>query len=225
MKKNQISGEKSKKTIRMNKVQFFFMMLVTPIFAAYTAVFSLIAIESWLTKDDKVTIEVPVLGGVEEETPGEKSAKEAKPAETKVVETKTEEKKTESKPSETKTTTKKTTTTVKKTETKKTEPKKVEKSAKELCEERADGPTTRITVHFLNKIEIQDALEFTDKEDPIVSYTKEVVKNGQKAKMVYKNNTCVPSTDNLETTEDIYLEKRDLGDYDILRVTDYQIWK
>ena len=214
MKKNQISGEKSKKTIRMNKVQFFFMMLVTPIFAAYTAVFSLVAIESWLTKDDKVAIEVPVLGGVEEETPEEKK-EEAKPAETK----------TESKPSETKTIAKKTTTTVKKTVVKKAEPKKVEKSAKELCEERTDGPTTRITVHFLNKIEMQDALEFTDKEDPIVSYTKEVVKNGQKAKMVYKNNTCVPSTDNLETTEDIYLEKRDLGDYDILRVTDYQIWK
>ena len=224
MKKNQISGEKSKKTIRMNKIQFFFMMLVTPIFAAYTAVFSLIAIESWLTKDDRTTIEVPILGGVEEETAEEKPVeekKEEKKEETKPAETKP----SEAKPSETKTTTKKTTTTVKKTETKKTEPKKVEKSAKEICEERTDGPTTRITVHFLNKIEIQDALEFTDKEDPIVSYTKEVVKNGQKAKMVYKNNTCVPSTDNLETTEDIYLEKRDLGDYDILRVTDYQIWK
>ena len=218
MKKNLISGNSSKKTIRMSKVQFFFMMLVTPIFASYTAIFSLVAIESWFDKND-TKIEVPVLGTVEtEETPVEEK-KEETPAATEV--------KKEEKPAttETKTTTTKKTTTAKKAETKKTETKTVEKSAKQICEERTDGPTTFIRVHFLTKEEQKVAKEVSPKEDPIVDYYKGVVKNGQKAKMVYQNNKCVPSTDNLETVEDVYLEKIDLNTYDILRVTDYQIWQ
>ena len=220
MKKNQVSGNSSKKTIRMSKVQFFFMMLVTPIFAAYTAIFSLVAIESWFDKND-TKIEVPVLGAVEEEVVEE--APVEKKQEEKKEEVKPTETKTDSKPSETKTATKQTTT--KKATTKKTETKTVEKSAKEICEARTDGPTTRITVKFLKEADKEIAAATTEKEDPIVSYKKEVVKNGQKAKMVYKNNQCVPSTDNLETVEDTYLEKIDLNAYDILRVTDYQIWQ
>lgn len=218
MKKNQISGNSSKKTIRMSKVQFFFMMLVTPIFAAYTAIFSLVAIESWFDKND-TKIEVPVLGNIDveeetvEENPIEEKKEEAK------------EEKPATNPVEKEKTTAKKTTTTNKPAAKKVEAKPVVKSAKQICEERTDGPTTRITVKFLNAADKEIAAATSDKEDPIVSYKKEVVKNGQKAKMVYKDNKCVPSTDNLETKEDVYLEKIDLNTYDILRVTDYQVWQ
>ena len=56
-----------RKTIRMNKKQFFVMMIVTPFFAAYTAVLTfMLILQPW--KSETPVIEVPILGEVEDKT-------------------------------------------------------------------------------------------------------------------------------------------------------------
>ncbi len=184
--------------------------------------------EKYEEENDALTDEDEGPNAVEEEPVKEEKkapAKKAAPKKEAAPKEEAKEEKPATNPVEKEKTTAKKTTTAKKPAAKKVEAKPVVKSAKQICEERTDGPTTRITVKFLNAADKEIAAATSDKEDPIVSYKKEVVKNGQKAKMVYKNNKCVPSTDNLETKEDVYLEKIDLNTYDILRVTDYQIWQ
>lgn len=86
MKLFKRSASAERKTIRLDKKVFFVMMLVTPIFAAYAAVLTLVAImQPW---KDNSPLQVPVLGGVIEEETEEKA--EEKPEE--VAEEKEEEK-------------------------------------------------------------------------------------------------------------------------------------
>lgn len=230
-----------RKTIRMNKKQFFVMMIVTPFFAAYTAVLTfMLILQPW--KSETPVIEVPILGEVEdksdkkteEETQTEEVAKQEKQPveEQKTVTVNAIQKSLIVQP---KTTQK--TEQPKKTEVK-TEPKQVEKPvekpaeksteeiAKETCEATKSEYRTFISVHFFDIFE-QFYLKAlgVEKENPVVDYKKFVVRNGETAEMVYENKTCKPSKANLELIDDLILDNTELEQFGISAKSDYEIWQ
>lgn len=239
-----------RKTIRMDKKQFFVMMIVTPFFAAYTAVLTfMLILQPW--KSETPVIEVPILGEVEDKS-DEKAEEEtqteevAKQEEQPVKEQKPVEQPAEQKPVtvnaiqkslivQPKTTQK--TEQPKKTEVK-TEPKQVEKPvekpaeksteeiAKETCEATKSEYRTFISVHFFDIFE-QFYLKAlgVEKENPVVDYKKFVVRNGETAEMVYENKTCKPSKANLELIDDLILDNTELEQFGISAKSDYEIWQ
>ncbi len=215
------------------------MMVVTPIFAAYTAVFSMITVDSWMSKDKK-DIEVPILGNIndedakeennkkksEENLPNNENNKQKEQAkETTPVESTSQKQEVKKSTNQTTKTSVKTSqkSTPKATE-KKQEAKPDIKSAKEICEARTEGPTTLIKVHFLSYIEKFPLIEFLNMEDPAADYYKYAVKDNKNAKMVYINNSCVPSKDNLVLIEEKTLETSELSTYHITAKSDYESW-
>lgn len=243
------SSEPTRKTIRLDKKVFFIMVIVTPIFAAYTAVLTLTLImQPW---KDNSPIQVPVLGDVAEEKTEEKvEEKEETPVET-PTETKEEEKPEEktqesanlvkksisfiqnkTQQTQNKTTNNTQNKTTQPTETRtevKTEEKKEEKpaepSAKELCEARTDGPKRLIKAHFLLDWE-KEFYRNLGWENPVVDYDEYIFTNNGNAKMVYVNNACVPSKDGLIRDEEksAILEEDQLATFGITAKKDYETW-
>ena len=138
----------SNKTIRLDKKVFCLMMIVTPIFAAYTSVLTLMAVfQPW---NDNTALEVPVLGGIvdqddeeeeaSEETPAEET-KEEQPAEA-PAEAPKEEQKTSAIIKSINYVQNKTKEQKQPIEVRKEEPKPAEKSAEEIAKE-LDGCTLR----------------------------------------------------------------------------------
>lgn len=239
-----------RKTIRMDKKQFFVMMIVTPFFAAYTAVLTfMLILQPW--KSETPVIEVPILGEVEDKS-DEKAEEETQTEEVaKQEEQPVKEQKPVEQPAEQKTVTvnaiqkslivqPKTTQKTeqpKKTEVK-TEPKQVEKPvekpaeksteeiAKETCEATKSEYRTFISVHFFDIFE-QFYLKAlgVEKENPVVDYKKFVVRNGETAEMVYENKTCKPSKANLELIDDLILDNTELEQFGISAKSDYEIWQ
>lgn len=223
----------SRKTIRLDKKVFCIMLIVTPIFAAYTSVLTLMAIfQPW---KNNTTLEVPVLGGVTEEETQIEEVKEETPAETPAeqpAETPTEAPKEEQKIS---TIIKSINYVQNKTqeqkqpiETKKEEPKPAEKSAdeiaKEACEARTDGPARLIEVRFLSDWEKTMYNNF-GMENPAVDYTERVAPNGH-AKMVYSGGACVPSKEGLivDNERNLILEESQLAEFGIAVKSNYETW-
>lgn len=234
----------------MDKKQFFVMMIVTPFFAAYTAVLTfMLILQPW--KSETPVIEVPILGEVEDKS-DEKAEEETQTEEVaKQEEQPVKEQKPVEQPAEQKTVTvnaiqkslivqPKTTQKTeqpKKTEVK-TEPKQVEKPvekpaeksteeiAKETCEATKSEYRTFISVHFFDIFE-QFYLKAlgVEKENPVVDYKKFVVRNGETAEMVYENKTCKPSKANLELIDDLILDNTELEQFGISAKSDYEIWQ
>lgn len=151
MLKNKGSKSSStRKTIRLDKKQFLIMMVITPFFAAYVSILTMMAIFQPWKANTTEPIEVPVLGDVEDKTETEKTI-----VITEVVEKEVEKKvessatataiqnslfiqpkniKQSTTPSETKS------TQSKKTETKTSEPAKTEKPKEE---KKAETPAEK----------------------------------------------------------------------------------
>lgn len=227
----------SNKTIRLDKKVFCLMMIVTPIFAAYTSVLTFMAVfQPW---NSNTALEVPVLGGIvdqeeeqEEETPEEETTEEVKeeqPAETPAEEAPKEEQKisaaiiksinyVQNKTQEQK----------QQIEVKKEEPKPAEKSAeqiaKETCEARTDGPARLIEVRFLSDWEKTMYSNF-GMENPMVDYTERVAPSGHTS-MVYVNGACVPSKDGLvvDDAKNLILEESQLAEFGIAVRSNYETW-
>ena len=238
------------KTIRINKKHFFILAFLAPMFASYFAVFSFLSIYQAINKNSSqsTTIEVPVLGDVEtaQETPAEgtvaeQSKQSSQPENVEVITVVNPDVTPESAASTVKqsqgiSSTKSTNYSTKSTTNTSTKPttntttnsttsnEKTEKTSKQLCEERTDGPTTFIKVRLLPFYERETLILFGNYENPVVEYSKYVVKDGAKAKMVYTNNSCVPSETNLEVVDDeIIVEETDLPKYGIEAKT-YTKW-
>lgn len=229
----------------MNKKQFFVMMIVTPFFAAYTAVLTfMLILRPW--KSETPVIEVPILGEVEdksdkkteEETQTEEVAKqEEQPVEEQkpvtvnaiqkslIVQPKTTQKTEQPKKTEVKTEPKQVEKPVEKPAEKPAE-KSAEEIAKETCEATKSEYKTFISVHFFDIFE-QFYLKAlgVEKENPVVDYKKFVVRNGETARMVYENKTCKPSKANLELIDDLILDNTEIEQFGISAKSDYEIWQ
>lgn len=175
LKNNGSKSSATRKTIRLGKNQFVIMMVITPFFAAYVSILTMMAIFQPWKNNETEPIEVPVLGDVTEKTGTET---ERTIVINKVVEKEVEKKdenrveesttanaiqkslfvqpkdiKQATKPSETKKTeTKKVETKeTPKTEDKKEEPKEekpVEKSAEEIAKETCEATPSNYTTYI-----------------------------------------------------------------------------
>ena len=220
----------------MNKKQFLAMSFLTPVFAAFVAVFVMSAILTpWQQKSESV--EVPTLGNVKTEETTEENNVETKvetfittdetaesvsnaPAKTEITSKNTNNtSKTTSNTTKNQKTTSKNTNSTKTSTTNKT----TTKSAKELCEARTDGPIAFVLVHFLEPQQIERYQDWGI-ENPVVSYEKYVSASGEHFKMVYQNGSCNPDwTDRKKAIDDI-LEEDELTAYGITGDTDYSKW-
>jgi hypothetical protein len=116
---------------------------------------------------------------------------------------------------------------VEKPEEKKEEaPKKTaEEIAKETCEARTDGPKRLIKAHFFSDWE-KEFYRTLGWENPAVDYDEFIFANNGNAKMVYKNNACVPSKEGMirDETKSTILEEDQLAEYGIVVQKDFETW-
>ena len=68
LKNNGSKSSATRKTIRLGKNQFVIMMVITPFFAAYVSILTMMAIFQPWKNNETEPIEVPVLGDVTEKT-------------------------------------------------------------------------------------------------------------------------------------------------------------
>lgn len=170
-----------------------------------------------------VTTEIPAMNSIIEE---KTSANGTKTTTKKTTNTSTQSKTSTAKNSSSKTsstTSKPTTTTpTSSTNTQTNTVKPTTPSAKELCEARTDGPKTHIVVSLIPAFDLDRIYEFFGIENPVAYYKKLVKEDG--AKMVYKNNSCVPSTEGFTLVEEEFLEEKDLATYGV-QAKNYDFWQ
>ena len=169
-----------------------------------------------------VTTEIPAMNSVvEEKTSANGTKTTTKKTSNTSNQTKSSTTKTSSQKAST-TTQKPATTTQTTTNTSTTTPKPTTPSPKEVCEARTDGPKTHIVVSLIPARDFGWIYEFFEIENPVVNYQKWTKEDG--AKMIYKNNACVPSTDGFTLVEEEILEEKDLATYGV-QAKNYDFWQ